>query len=479
MEKENLLFTPSGIRGRVGKDLNPKIVKKIVIAFGLWFNDKDKRVIIGRDTRPSGKEFEKVVIDGLIATGFKIFNAGICPTPIIIHAKSNLNIPAGIIITGSHNSQEWNGLKLLSSGNFLQAAEMEYIKSKLNLINVKSYSVKRKKVHDNIENLNPYIQYTQDLFKQIDLEDITRRNKLRVVIDTGAGAGKFATPQILKDMGCRVKLINNKLLVKSAFPRGIEPIETNLRDLIMEVWQGKFDLGFAHDSDADRLAIIGDDGAYYSGDIGLSLITKDYLKNHYNSNKEIIIITNLASSLRFEALAEEYNAKVFRTSIGERYLIAKMNTLIKERRNDAENLLVFGGEGSGGGLIYPYFNKTRDGIFAAVKITEILVKTGKKISALVAQLPRYFSHRKHIKIKNKDVALIIKLVKKELIDEGENVEQIDFDLRFGIGKEWFVLIHPSNTEPIIRIFSEAKRESLARVYCEATTELIKLFIARM
>ncbi|MHA2038219.1 MAG: hypothetical protein ACW98X_17415, partial [Promethearchaeota archaeon] len=374
MKTENLLFTPSGIRGRVGKDLNPKIVKKIAIAYGLCFKGKDKRVIIGRDTRPSGIEFEKAVIDGLIATGFKIINAGIYPTPVIIHAKNKLKIPAAIIITGSHNSQEWNGLKLLTNGNFLKAAEMEYIKNKFTTIKLKSYSIEKNKEYEKVENLNPYIHYTQDLFKQIDLEKINSSNKLKVVIDTGAGAGKFVTPQILKDMGCTIKLINNKLLVKKAFPRGIEPIENNLHDLIMEVWQGKFDLGFAHDSDADRLAIIGDDGTYYSGDIGLSLIIQDYLRIHHNSNKEIIIVTNLASSLRFEALAEKYNAKVFRTSIGERHLIAKMNSLIKERSKDPSNLLIFGGEGSGGGLIYPYFNKTRNSIFAAVKITEILVK---------------------------------------------------------------------------------------------------------
>ncbi|MBY8985210.1 MAG: hypothetical protein KGD65_09095 [Candidatus Lokiarchaeota archaeon] len=349
---ENLLFTPSGIRGIVGKDLNHKLVKKIAITFGLWFNSKDKRVIIGRDTRPSGIEFEKAVIDGLIETGFKIFNAGICPTPIIIHAKNRLSIPSGIIITGSHNSQEWNGLKLLSIGNFLTAAEMEYIKSKLVTIKFKSLSFKGKKVHEHIENLNPYMSYTQDLFKHIDLEDIAKKNKLRVVIDTGAGAGKFATPQILKTMGCKVRLINNKLLVKNAFPRGIEPIKANLRDLIMEVWQGKFDLGFAHDSDADRLAIIGDDGIYYSGNIGLSLIAEDYLKNYSNSDREIVIITNVASSLRFEALAEKYSATVIRTSIGERYLTAKMNALIEEKNNESKNLLIFGGEGSGGDLYF-------------------------------------------------------------------------------------------------------------------------------
>jgi phosphomannomutase len=479
MEEQNLLFTPSGIRGRIEKDLSPQIVKRIAIAFSMWFKSSDKRVIIGRDTRPSGKEFEKNVIEGLIINGFKIINVGMCPTPVIIHAKNRLNIPGAIIITGSHNSEEWNGLKLISTENFLDAAEMEQIKNRLSAINLKSFNNKKIKLSGHIENLNPFLHYTQDLFKHIDVEDIIPRNNLKVVIDSGAGTGKFATPQILKKLGCKVSLINDILLVKSAFPRGIEPKETNLKDLIMEVWQGKYDLGFAHDSDADRLAIIGDDGAYYPGDIGLSLIAEDYLKNYYNSSKEIIIITNVASSLRFEVLAEKYNAKVIRTSIGERYLTAKMNTLIKEKGNEPKILLVFGGEGSGGGFIFPYFNKTRDGIFAAAKIIEILVKTEQKISDLVSNLPKYYSHRKKIDNRNIDVSILIASIKKELIEEGEDVAQIDLDLRFGEGKEWFILIHPSNTEPVIRVISEAKRESLARVFCEATTELVKLVISRM
>lgn len=479
MEELNILFTPSGIRGRIEEGFTPQIVKKIAIAFGMLLKKSDKRVIIGRDTRPSGINFEKEIIEGLTINGFKIINAGICPTPIIIHAKNRLNIPGGVIITGSHNSEEWNGLKLFSTETLLDANEMEYIKHKLSTINLKSFSCKKIEIHEHIENLKPIKHYTQDIFKYIDLESIISRNNLRVVVDSGAGAGKFATPQILKKMGCQVRLINENLLVKNAFPRGIEPKETNLRDLIMEVWQGKYDLGFAHDSDADRLAIIGDDGAYYPGDIGLSLIVGDYLKNYYNSSKEIIIITNLASSLRFEVLAEKYNARVIRTSIGERYLIAKMNSLIKEKNNEPEILIVLGGEGSGGGFIFPYFNKTRDGIFAAARIIEILVKTERKISDLVSHLPKYYSHREKIDIKNVNVSILIESIKNELTEEGEDVKQIGLDLRFGVGKDWFILIHPSNTEPVIRVISEAKRKSLARVYCEATAELVKLTISRL
>ena len=115
MEKENLIFTLSGIRGIIGKALNFNVVKKIAIAYGLWLDGKDKRVIIGKDTRPSGNNIEKAVIEGLIGVDIKVINLGICPAPIIIYTKSKHNIPGGIIITGSHNPQEWNGLNLWES----------------------------------------------------------------------------------------------------------------------------------------------------------------------------------------------------------------------------------------------------------------------------------------------------------------------------------------------------------------------------
>ncbi|GAH13134.1 unnamed protein product, partial [marine sediment metagenome] len=135
-----------------------------------------------------------------------------------------------------------------------------------------SYPIEKSMIHKHIEILNPIPDYIQGLYKYIDYKRVKKRNNLRVVVDTGAGAGKFATPQILKGMGCEVKLLNNNLLVNNIFPREIEPIEKNLRDLRMEVWQGKYDIGFAHDSDADRLAIIGENGICYPEDIGLALL---------------------------------------------------------------------------------------------------------------------------------------------------------------------------------------------------------------
>ncbi len=475
MEGSNLIFTFSGIRGISGKDLNFEIAKKIAISFGNLADSENREVIVGRDTRPSGKSIENGIVEGLVATGFKVVNVGICPTPIIIHTKNLLNIPTGIIITGSHNSPEWNGLKLLSSISYLHNRDLEEISLSLKSDNFRNYNANNKAIKSNVRFINPIPNYIKALYNHINVKKIKKENNLRVVLDTGAGAGKCATPQILAGLGCEVKIINNELLVNDTFPREIEPISKNLKDIIMEVWQGKFDVGFAHDSDADRLAIIGENGVCYPEDIGLALITEHLLKNNLSEAKKFIFVTNLASSLMFEVIAEKYKAQVIRTQIGEVFLVEKMHNLL----NDQPKSSIFGGEGSCGGVMFPDFNNTRDGLFAAAKIIEIMVETGEILSKLVARLPKFFSHRIKININPKDVRVIISRVKQELISEGEEVSQYDNDLRFGKGKDWFVLIHPSNTEPIIRVISEAKRDSLARVYCEATAELVKLVIDRM
>lgn len=479
MGDSGLIFTFSGIRGIFGKDLNFDVAKKIAISFGKWFTGEDKKIIIGRDTRPSGEVIQEGVIEGLVATGFEIIDVGICPTPIIIFAKNMLNIPSGVIITGSHNSQEWNGLKLLSSLTYLHNDDIEHISNLLNQVNLSNYYKEDKNIRKNVSNFNPIPDYVQTLYKYLNIERIKERNNLKVAIDTGAGTGKYATPQILKEMGCEVEVINDDLLVNNLFPREIEPIKNNLKDLIMEVWQNNFDVGFAHDCDADRLAIIGENGICYPEDVGLALIAENYLRDNYNKAEEVTFVTNLASSLMFDVIAEKYNAKVRRTQIGEVFLMETMQDLMKINSNGINNCLVFGGEGSCGGVMVPNFNNTRDGIFAAAKIVEILVNSGERISKLVSKLPKYSSYRKTIRINSEDINLIIDGVKQELIDEGEEVEHIGHDLRISKEKDWFVLIHPSNTEHLIRIISEAKLESLARIYCEATAELVNLVIDRL
>jgi phosphomannomutase len=479
MIQDNLIFTFSGIRGIIDKGLNFEVAKKLGIAFGEWFPYSKKQIILGKDTRPSSTALEKGITEGLLLHDFDIINVGICPTPIIIHTKNRLKIPSGIIITGSHNNEEWNGVKLIAKNSFLGDEALIKIANKLKAIDLSSYSAIHDQITPKVTNLNPIQDYLHILYQHIDYEKIKKQNRLRVVVDTGAGAGKYATPQLLKDLGCEVKIINNDLYVNHRFPRAIEPVKKNLTDLIMEVWQGKYDIGFAHDSDADRLAIIGENGICYPEDVGLALITENFLKNHIQDSDEVIFITNLASSLMFEVLAERYGAEIVRTPIGEKFLVEEISILMKNKKTSPKSCVILGGEGSCGGAIFPDFNLTRDAIFAVAKIVEILIDTKQKISKLVKQLPKYHSYRSSIPIKSQEINSIIKETKRNLIQEGENVSQINKDLRFGEGKEWFVLIHPSNTEPLIRVISEAKIDSSARLYCEATTELIKLVLSTL
>ena len=479
MIQNNLIFTFSGIRGIIDKGLNFKIAKKLGIAFGEWYPYSERKLILGKDTRPSSNILERGIIEGLLLQNFNIINVGVCPTPIIIHTKNKLQIPAGIIITGSHNSEEWNGIKLISENSFLGNEALSKIANKLKEIDLESYPQINTHTQSKITIQNPIQDYLHELYQHIDYEKIKKQNKLRVVIDTGAGAGKYATPQLLQDLGCEVKIINNDLYVNQSFPRAIEPVKKNLTDLIMEVWQGKYDIGFAHDSDADRLAIIGENGVCYPEDVGLALITEHFLENYAQESEEIIFITNLASSLMFEVLAERYGANLIRTPIGEKFLVEEISILMDKKDKSSKSCVILGGEGSCGGAIFPDFNLTRDAIFAVAKILEILIDTNQTISELAKQLPKYYSYRNSIPIKNHKITTIIDETKKHLIQEGENVNQINNDLRFGKDKDWFVLIHPSNTEPIIRVISEARIDSSARLYCEATAELIKLVISNL
>ena len=475
MEKD-LVFTISGIRGIYGKSLNNEIILKIAFAYGQWLKGNNKEVVIGRDTRASGEAIEKLIVDGLTSTNCKIINLGICPTPVIIYTKNKLNTPGGIIISASHNPPEWNGLKLLSDKTLLKDSELNEIHDLMNEIDLKKFKSLESNQINTVKNLNFTQEYIQDLYNVINVNYIKEHNNLNVAIDTGAGAATEVTPQILKDMGCTLKIINNELDEKGNFPREIEPVEKNLVELKKLVLEGKYDVGFAHDCDADRLAIIGNDGTFYPEDIGLALIANSYFKKFKDSGYKMIFVTNLASSLIFEALAEKYGAQVIRTPVGERYLVEEMDKLMKIEK---ESSIIFGGEGSCGGVMLPQFNNTRDGIFAAAKLIEILVETKEKLSDLVAKLPQFFSVRKYINIKNINLNTIINQVKDTLISDGYNVDQIHNDLRFGQGIGWFVLIHPSNTEPILRIISEAKNESLANENLLITTEKVKIILSKL
>lgn len=463
------LFILSGIRGE-RESLTDELIEKTAISFGLWLRQKNqKKVIVGYDTRPSSKEIKRSVIRGLLKANCQVYDVGECPSPVIIFTKNRLNISGGIIITGSQNPSEINGLRFLSKITYVNNYELKKIRNIAHNLDFSNYQGKEITPSENVNSIDAISDYLQTLFSKVQLERIKENNDLKVVVDTGAGTTKFVVPELLTRLGCEVKLINNEFNDSEIFPRKLDLIKKNLEGLIKKVWEEEADLGIAYDINGHRLRIVGNDYKCYSKDISLALLA-DYYVNL--GPKPIYLVTNISSSLRLDILAEEYDIKLIKTAIGEFFLALKIDSLIKEY----PNAYVFGGEGSNGGVMIPEFNNTRDAIFATVKIIELIQTTNKDISSLVNKFPTYHKYTENISIVEETITSLITEIKQELRSEGEQVFQMGNDLRIDNENENFVLIHPSTTEPVIRIIAEAKRKSLARILGQTTAKLVRMVL---
>lgn len=475
MNEEKLVISPSGIRGVFGKGLTLPVVRKYTIAFGKWLKNFGNLVIIGRDTRNSGEEIESEVISALQSCGCQVINTGVCPTPITIYTKNKLGIPGGVIISGSHNPEEWNALKFISQKTFLSKEELAEIKKIRDSIIV---SNKVDVNQDKVKNIHPIDDYLNDLLEFIDYESIRELNKLKVVVDSGAGTASLIIPQLLESLGCEVVEINKEKVPNGEFPRNPEPVESNLGSLIEKIKEEDFDIGFGYDCDADRLSIVGENGKCYQEDIGLALIADFTFRELSSRQAKGIFVTNNASSLMFDAIVSKFNGSIIRTPIGERYLAERMLLLTKKKESlklDSEKseTYVFGGEGSCGGVMFPNFNNARDGIFATAKIIEIMSKLGLKISELIAQLPKFYSKRSLVSIRGIKYEKVRDLLRNHFTSKGNVFSELDQDIKIAKSNDWFVLIHPSNTEPIIRVISEAKSENLAINLLQEISQIVQ------
>jgi phosphomannomutase len=388
---------------------------------------------------------------------------------VIIFTKNRLNISGGIIITGSQNPPEINGLRFLSKITYVNNYELKEIRTITNNLDFSKYKGQEVTPSEDVNSIYAISEYLDAIYSRVQVERIKENNDLKVVIDTGAGTTKFVIPELLKELGCEVKLINNEFIEGENFPRRLDLIKNNLKGLMKKVWEEKADLGIAYDINGHRLRIIGDDYKCYPKDISLALIADHYANLGL---KPCYLVTNISSSLRLDILTEEYDIKLVKTAIGEFFLALKIHSLMKEY----PNAYIFGGEGSNGGVMIPKFNNTRDAIFATVKIIELLQGTNKKISSLVNEFPDYHKYTENINIEDINVTQLITKIKQELRSEGEKVFQMGNDLRIDNENESFTLIHPSTTEPVIRIIAEAKRKSLARILSQTTAELIRMIL---
>jgi phosphomannomutase len=439
-----LMIGVSGIRGVVGSALTPAIALDFVQAYAAWLKEQGQStptVVLARDTRPTGEMMRHAVLAGLMAAGCRVIDLGIVTTPTLQLAIVHHGAHGGVCITASHNPVEWNALK------FFQPNGMYLLKDQGNKVieryHAKSFECVRWDAMGSVE--EDHEATTRHLARVLELVDVEaiRARKFKVVLDGCCGAGSQVSPQLLRELGCEVVELNCDF--SGRFPHNPEPVNANLTQLCDAVRTHGADLGFAHDADADRVALVTDEGEPIGEDYSLVWAVAHTLKNR----RQGPVVTNLSTSMAVEAVAGQYGCETFRAPVGD----VNVSSCMKETG------AVIGGEGNGG-VIIPDIQYGRDGIAALALLLEFVAVSGTRASEIHRSLPRFCNIKATVDFPNdKTQALFAWLKSKEKtarVDERDGVKFLW--PKDGEATSWSH-IRPSGTEPFVRIISEAHTQA--------------------
>tara|TARA_Y100000590_G_scaffold418532_1_gene519398 strand:+ start:46 stop:1380 length:1335 start_codon:yes stop_codon:yes gene_type:complete len=430
-----LIKSISGIRGIVGKNLDTDITNHYSAIFSNI--QEDGNFLVARDSRPHGKDIYDEICKILTSLGRDVISCDIIPTPTAQYIIKEKKLAGGIVITASHNPIEWNGLKFLDNdGCFLNSKKMKLILSKEPSHPINDYT------GDVKEAKNAYQHHIQNILNLncINIDKIKNKN-FKVVIDTVNGAAYKALPELLEKLNCNVIKIHCDN--DGTFPRGTEPIPTHLEDLSKAVIKNNADIGFATDPDADRLAIVDNHGNPIGEESTLVLALESYLKYYKDSQK---VVTNLSTSMAVDVIAHQYNSTVQRSSVGEINVVEKMKKLGS----------TIGGEGNGG-VILKESHLGRDSLVASALILNHLAQSELPFDKILENIPRFFMIKDKISLQDN-----IELNHIKTLFQNNDVTFIEDDGLKIIWEDKWVHIRKSNTEPIIRIISEATNHKTAR-----------------
>jgi phosphomannomutase len=444
-----LMVSVSGIRGIVGDGLDPHVIVKYTSAYA-DFCGKGK-IVLGSDGRISGEMVRNTVIGTLLAKGNDVIDIGICPTPTVLFNVKNLKAVGGIQISASHNPNEWNALKLLNrEGEFMSPEENAQMLKLLDSSD-KSFKPWNKlgKLTEYEKGLDDHIKAVLNM-KYIDKSKIKKR-KFKVLLDCVNGAGGYSMPKLLEKLGCKVTAINSEK--SGIFPRLPEPIPENLKATMSAVKKNKVDIGIVVDPDVDRLVLITEKGKPFSEENTITQAIAFYL-----SKKKGNVVVNLSTTRAVDDVAEKYGGKVFRSPVGEANVVKKMK----------EVKAIIGGEGSGG-VIVPNVNFGRDALVGTVIMLQHLLEFGGKMSELKKSLPQYFITKKKIELGPVSPDEVIRSLAEKYKNERINLED---GLRIDFPDHW-VHLRKSNTEPIIRIITEAKTQQTSESFSQKYVDEIK------
>jgi phosphomannomutase len=443
-----LIKSISGIRGTIGgkpgEGLSPLDVVKFTAAYGTWLlrqNSENKKVVIGRDGRISGEMVKNLVASTLVGLGIDVVDLGLSTTPTVEIAVPLEQAAGGIILTASHNPREWNALKLLNSaGEFISGEDGATL---LEIAANEDFSFADVNKLGTYTTDDTYLQKHIDMvvnYPLVDVAAIKARN-FKIVVDAVNSTGAIFVPALLKALGVDdvVVLFGE---VNGKFSHNPEPLPENLAALSNEVDKSKADFGIAVDPDVDRLCFVCEDGGMFGEEYTLVAVA-DYILKHRKGNT----VSNLSSTQALKDVTLKHGGEYHPSAVGEVNVVRKMK----------EVNAVIGGEGNGG-IIVPDFHYGRDALIGIGLFLSHMATLGKNMKAIRNSYPDYFISKNKIELdKGVDVKTIFEKIKGKYKNQPINTEdglKIEFD------KDW-VHLRTSNTEPIIRIYSESQNETTA------------------
>ncbi|MGI6719126.1 MAG: phosphoglucosamine mutase [Bacteroidales bacterium] len=459
-----LISSISGIRGTIGgtisNNLTPIDIVKYTSAYSkVLLKTKQKPlVLVGRDGRVSGPQVQSLIVNTLLMMGIDVIDCGLTTTPTIEMGIIQYKTDGGIMVSASHNPMNWNALKLFNNkGEFIDKEVGIEIQE---LVLNGEFEYADYKSIGKIREINDVLEY--HVKKIIELPyvnvDAIKKANLKVAIDAINSTGGIAVPYLLDQLGVKKEnIFTVNCEIQEEFAHNPEPLEKNLTDLSELVKDKKCDVGFAVDPDVDRLALISQDGSYFGEEYTL-VACADFVLRKNNGNT----VSNLSSSRALKDITEKYNAKYYASAVGEVNVSTKMKAVNA----------VIGGEGNGG-VILPELHYGRDALLGIALILSFLAESGKKLSVIRESYPYYYMAKEKISIKkDTDFSKIKEFVKNE-ISEGEFNEEDGLKIDF---KDSWIHLRTSNTEPIIRVYSEAKSLEEAKNIAKKMIDLINTIV---
>ena len=443
-----LIKSISGIRGTIGgkpgDNLTPIDAVKFAAAYGVWLKEYSKKekltVVIGRDARISGEMIQNLVVSTLVGLGIDVIDLNLSTTPTVEIAVPMEKADGGIILTASHNPKQWNALKLLNEkGEFLDAAQGAKI---LEIAEKEAFNFSEVDHLGTITKNDSYIDIHIDEVLELSLvdADVIRAAKFKVVVDGVNSTGGIAIPKLLKELG--VEVVELYCNPTGHFPHNPEPLKEHLGDICELVVKEKADFGIVVDPDVDRLAFITNEGEMFGEEYTL-VACADYVLGKTKGNT----VSNLSSSRALRDISERHGGTYEAAAVGEVNVVTKMKA----------NKAIIGGEGNGG-IIYPESHYGRDSLVGTALFLMLMAERGGTVSDLRASYPSYFMSKKKIELTpGLDVdGILVSMAEKYKNEEISTIDGVKIDF-----PENWVHLRKSNTEPIIRIYTEAKSQTEA------------------